>query len=70
MGILNQAKKYGNDTLNSACRKACNMERVNYIFISDEVKKIEKQNEADMNDKQLNLLPETHENVRGKEYYQ
>ena len=69
MGILNQAKKYGNDTLNIACRKACNMEMVNYIFIGEELMKIEKQNISDMDEKQLSLLPVTHENIRGKKAY-
>lgn len=69
MGILNQAKKHGNDTLNIACRKAWNMERVNYVFIRDEITKIVELNYIEIDEKQLILLPETHKNIRGKEYY-
>ena len=70
LGVLSLAKKYGNDILNITCRKACNMERVNYIFISKEIKKIKEQNDANRDLKQLSLLPEIHENIRGREYYQ
>ncbi len=70
LGILSHAKKYGHDFLNLACRKACNMERINYMYISDEIKKIKKQHDQNMIEKQFILLPENHENVRGKEYYQ
>lgn len=70
LGILGQAKKYGHDLLELACRKACNIERINYKYISEEVIKIKDQFDEDMNDKQPSLLPEFHENIRGKEYYQ
>ncbi len=70
LGILSLAKKYGNDILNITCRKACNMERVNYVFISDEIQRVKDQNETDLDENILSLLPEIHENIRGKEYYQ
>ncbi|MEA1911335.1 MAG: hypothetical protein U9N32_06615 [Spirochaetota bacterium] len=69
LGILSNAKKYGHDFLNLACRKACNMERINYMYISDEVKKIKEQYDLNMVEKQFILLPENHENVRGNKYY-
>ncbi len=69
LGILSNAKKYGHDFLNLACRKACNMERINYMYISDEVRKIKEQYDQNMIEKQFILLPENHENIRGKEYY-
>ncbi len=69
MGILGQAKKHGGDFLELACRKASNLERVNYKFICDEVSRIKDQYEKDQDDKQPSLLPEIHENVRGQEYY-
>lgn len=69
LGILSQAKKYGNDLLNMACRKACNADRVNYRYISDEIKRIEQQYQDDISDNQPSLLPDIHENIRGKEYY-
>lgn len=70
LGILGQAKKYGNDLLELACRKACNAERINYKYISEEIVRIKRQYDEKENKKQLSLLPEIHENIRGKEYYQ
>lgn len=69
MGILNLTGKYGNSTLNLACRKACNMERVNYRFIKEQSEFIKDQYEKDHQEKQLSLLPPDHENIRGNEYY-
>lgn len=69
LGILNQAKKHGNDILESACRNANNAERVQYKYICDQVIKIKKQIEELEQDKQPSLLPAFHENIRGKEYY-
>lgn len=69
MGILTQAKKHGGNFLELACRKASNMERVNYKFICEEVSRIKEQYEKDQDDKQQNLLPLFHENVRGEGYY-
>lgn len=69
MGILGQAKKHGGDFLELACRKASNLERVNYKFICEEVSKIKDQYTKEQEDKQPSLLPKIHENVRGHEYY-
>ncbi len=69
MGILGQAKKYGGNFLELACRKAGNLEQVNYKFISEEVSRIKEQYEKDQDYKQPSLLPELHENIRGKHYY-
>ena len=69
MGILGQAKKYGGQFLELACRKASNIERVDYKFISEEVVRIKDQYEINNADKQPSLLPEIHENIRGQEYY-
>jgi hypothetical protein len=69
MGVLSLAKKYGNDLLELACRKANNLEHVNYMFVSDEIKKIKELYDLKEDAKQLNLLPEIHENIRGKECY-
>ena len=41
MGILNQAKKHGHTILNLACRRALNLERINYPTIEKEVKQVE-----------------------------
>ena len=46
------------------------MERINYGFISENVKTIKQQYEQEADRKQLSLLPEIHENVRGEQYYQ
>ena len=69
MGILGQASKYGNDILNLACMRALNLEMVSYKVISNEAKAIMDQYEQEMNNKQFSLLPEIHENIRGKQYY-
>ncbi len=69
LGILSQAKKYGNDLLELTCRKACNSERVNYKYITEEIVKIKSQYDEQMKDEHPSLLPEIHENIRGKEYY-
>jgi len=69
MGILGQASKYGNDILNLACRRALNLEMVSYKVICNEAKAIMDQYEQEMNNKQFSLLPEIHENIRGKQYY-
>lgn len=69
LGILGNAKKYGNDFLELACRKACNAERISYKYISDEIKKIKEQYDRDQNEKQPSLLPQVHQNIRGQEFY-
>jgi len=70
LGILNQATKHDHDILNLACRIALNRERINYGFISEQIQKLEKQYAKEAERKQLSLLPETHENIRGEQYYQ
>lgn len=69
LGILNKAKTYGNDLLELACRNACNIERINYTYISEEISRIKKQYDEEIEDKQPSLLPEIHKNIRGKENY-
>jgi len=70
IGILTQAAKHDHDIINMACRIACNRERINYGFITEEIKKLEKQYEQEAEHKQLSLLPLIHKNVRGEQYYQ
>jgi transposase len=69
LGVLNLATKHGHTALNLACRKACNMERVNYHFIKEQAEYIRDQYEKENESKQLSLLPPDHENIRGNEYY-
>jgi len=69
LGVLNLATKHGHTALNLACRKACNMERVNYHFIKEQTEYIRDQYEKENESKQLSLLPSDHENIRGNEYY-
>lgn len=69
MGILGQARKYGHDILNLACRRALNLEMVSCKVITNEAKSIMDQYEQEMDNKQFSLLPEIHENIRGKQYY-
>ena len=70
LGILNQAKKYGHTVLNLACRRALNLERIDFYTIEKEAKIIYEQYLLEQDKKQLSLLPELHENVRGTQYYQ
>ncbi|MCK5248812.1 MAG: hypothetical protein KAJ98_02550, partial [Spirochaetaceae bacterium] len=69
LGVLSLARKHGHNALNLACRKACNMERVNYHFIKEQAEYIRGQYEKDVESKQLSLLPSDHENIRGNTYY-
>ena len=69
LGVLNLARKHGHNALNLACRKACNMEQVNYHFIKEQTEYIRGQYEKDIESKQLSLLPADHENIRGNTYY-
>lgn len=69
LGVLSLAEKCGHDVLNQACRKSWNMKRVHYQFIKEQAHSIKEQYERDLEDKQLCLLPENHENIRGKQYY-
>ena len=69
MGVLSLANKYGHEILNQACRKACNMERVNYQNIKEQAQSINDQYEMESEEKQLPLIPDNHENIRGEEYY-
>lgn len=69
LGILGQAKKYGNDILESACRNANNAEQIRYKFICEQTKIIKQQIEDGVNEDQPSFLPETHENIRGREFY-
>lgn len=70
MGILAQAKKYGPALLNMACRIAWNAQRINYGFISTQLRSLKEQYEQEVEQSQLSLLPPIHENVRGEHYYQ
>jgi transposase len=69
LGVLSLAEKCGHDVLNQACRKSWNMERIHYQFIKEQAHSIKEQYERKMESKQLSLLPENHENIRGKQYY-
>ena len=69
LGILNLARKHGNNVLNLSCRKACNFERINYHFIKEQAESIARQYEMEIEEKQLSFLPLDHENIRGNQYY-
>jgi transposase len=69
MGLLSLAKKYGKEILNLACRTACNKEWITLKSVSIEAQRIKEQYDRDREEKQMYLLPEIHENIRGKEYY-
>jgi transposase len=69
LGILNQAKKYGEGSLNMACRHAWNKEQINYPTVIKELEKIRNEADREVNRQQLTLLPENHENIRGADYY-
>jgi len=66
LGILNSAKKYGNERLNRACKRALYYECYSYRRI----KNILDNNIDDLEDQgDLFNLPTIHENLRGYDYY-
>lgn len=67
VGILSLAKKYGNDRLINACRRAIDYEMYNYKTILQILEKgLDCQTDED-EIKQLKMP--LHENIRGEEYY-
>ena len=68
MGILNQAKKYGNDDLNIACRQAWNYNWMSTKYIKEILESLQLQKESTDSSLQLNFIP-NHKNIRGKENY-
>jgi len=65
IGIIQLAKKYGNDNVNKACRKAIVFQSLKYSFI----KNILLNNQIEMEEEQ-DLFPDfIHENIRGSAYY-
>lgn len=70
-GILQMGKTYGNDRLNKACKRACELGEYKYNLVKNIL--INKQEELDLDFEQLhNQTPHipTHENIRGANYYQ
>ena len=65
IGIISLAKKYGNDRVNQACKKAIEYEEYSYRFINNLLKsgmeKMKIPDHANINT--------PHENIRGKDYY-
>jgi hypothetical protein len=68
MGILNQAKKYGNDDLNIACRQAWNYNWMSTKYIKEVLESLQLQKELKDSSLQLSFIP-NHENIRGKTNY-
>ncbi|MCK5154602.1 MAG: hypothetical protein KAQ93_09620 [Spirochaetales bacterium] len=68
MGILNQAKKYGNDNLNIACRQAWNYNWMSAKYIKEVLVSLQLQKESTDSSLQLQFIP-NHKNIRGKENY-
>lgn len=69
LGILNQAKKYDNRSLNMACRHVWNRDHINCKTVIKELEKIEEERKLEFDSQQLVLLPNDHENIRGADNY-
>lgn len=68
LGILSNAKKYGNERLINACRRGLNYGIYNYRIINDILSKgLDNITEAEENE---HLKMPTHDNIRGENYYQ
>jgi len=67
MGILSLAKKYGNERVNKACKRALNFEHYSYKGVKNILKNGLENFEEDK-DLFSQPLPE-HENIRGNYYY-
>ena len=66
LGVLSLAKKYGNDRLNMACRRALSFNYYSYKAVKNILEKgLDKIEEEAMSPKQLPL----HTNLRGEHYY-
>jgi len=70
MGILNLTKTYPLAIVNQACRSCWNMDWISFKSISSEAARIQKAMEDAEEESQLCLIPEDHQNIRGKNYYQ
>jgi hypothetical protein len=67
IGILNLAKKYGNERLISACQRALDFGIYNYKTVK---KILENRLEKQQVDKELTESMPQHDNIRGSDYYQ
>jgi hypothetical protein len=67
IGILNLAKKYGNERLISACQRALDFGIYNYKTVK---KILENRLEKQQIDKELTESMPQHDNIRGSDYYQ
>jgi transposase len=68
MGVLQMAKKTGNERLNNACKRACDYGSYSYASLKKILQKGLDKIEVETLPIQTELP--LHENVRGKEYYQ
>jgi transposase len=65
VGILSMGKRYGNDRLINACKRGIEYDKYSYKAIESILKRgLDKPDPAEL----LPLMP-THENIRGKQYY-
>lgn len=70
MGILNLTKTFPNSVVNQACRHSWNREWITCRNIKTAAENIQNAREAAEESKQISLIPDNHENIRGAEYYQ
>ncbi len=67
LGVLRLSKKYGPQRLEAACMKARTTHRINYQILSNILKNNMDQLEPDPQRKLFSI--QTHENIRGSDYY-
>ncbi|MDR0796072.1 MAG: hypothetical protein LBE79_08510 [Tannerella sp.] len=67
LGIFSLGKKYGNDRLEAACRRAMTAPATTYQIISNILKN--NLDKSEVSEEEVSNIPK-HENIRGKETYQ
>ena len=67
LGIMNLAKTFGDERLEAACQRALNIKAKSYTSVKSILKNGLDQKQAKQGSQQM--LPITHQNIRGKNYY-
>lgn len=69
MGLIRLGKRYGNDRLNNACKRALSISAINYKSVETILKNNLDQQELHREIKEEFITPPGHDYVRGSEYF-
>lgn len=69
MGLLQMSKTFGNERLENACARACNMNSYSYTTVKNILKNGQDLVEQTQTTSKTRAIP-IHENIRGNKYYQ